>query len=250
MQNEPSLEKLAQTLARVLPAGTDPGSNQTLTEQELRAYVAGERSERVERMLASDAGARAQLQALAAVTPPAPPGKVRRKILGPAPTRRPWAVAAALVIAGVLGVWLVDRGPGEDAVPPLLAALDHQISVQGLARARGGDALPRAFADTTVRVNVVPELTSTTPLAFGLYAGQGDALIRLEPTATTIAGGAADLRFRPDQVPGLNVGALQIAVLISSNPSLPNQISASETAEPDPTRRRLNSRVTIVERQP
>ena len=196
MKHEPTAELLWDAVS------VDEGVSEAIpSDEELRAYRAGETSEvesrRIEWLLCRSQAARERLGDLAGVPGPTPPSRIRKRVLERGRKSRvvpPWIVLAAAVMIGAVGLgWGLLR-PSAPPLPSFRVDVHAAQITRSLSEAPAlPDRIARADLDTRVEVTVEAEGPTRKGLGYALYRRDAAGLRRIEESSIrleTYRGGA------------------------------------------------------------
>lgn len=206
-------------------------------DETLKAYRSGTlppaAARRLEALLARHPEARRRLLDLGGVEPASLSPEVRRQVLDalPGAARRPagrrWWPAAAAVAAALLAVVGLQLRPP----PPLPETLAYEVSGFGVADVRSrptADGVITAYAETVVRLEVVPGNVAEHGLEIGLYRARGGRLERVPVAADRVretSRGGVVFRLPAAELVGAEPGAQRVWVTVARRGDLPAAVA-------------------------
>jgi hypothetical protein len=246
---------------RVLRALADPADDSLPAPEDgrLRDYWAGrltpEESRELEGLLARSAAGRRRLLELAGVDRSLPLRRVRKAVLGQAPSgRRVFlslaATAAMVAVAAAIVLALFTVFPRPRALPPGVA---YEVSARGLAEVRSAEAVPgevRAYPTTPLRILVRPRGDSPAGLSFALFRRQGGALRQVrQPEEVERVGDRGSATFAGVAAKVLATrapGAYPLYVVVSTEQDLPMEVKVEPGRDPSEVLRKTGRLVYPV----
>jgi hypothetical protein len=203
-----------------------------VSDDVLRAYRAGAledaEARRVEAQLGRSADARARLAALAGTRIEPAPARVRRRIFGPAKSRRSWLpFLTAAALAAVLVVPIARFMIGREA-SMLPADLEYEVRIEALADVRSVADTSRALPDTRVRIVIEPNRDASARLEYGLYRRTPEGLERLTPGAgldLETHRGSVVFTTRADSLVDAEPGDHEFVIAVAPEGTLPSTVA-------------------------